>query len=83
MDEVANASELAGVCTSDISCKTSVSNVEWIDEDQGSTSGSSTSKLLRAIEVNLLSDEVPASFSMLLYRSCKNNGCSYNIKLSN
>jgi hypothetical protein len=29
-------------------------------------------KLVKAIEENLLSAEVPASFSMLLYRSCKN-----------
>jgi hypothetical protein len=31
-------------------------------------------KFVRAIDVNLLSAEAPASFSMLLYRSYKNNG---------
>jgi hypothetical protein len=31
-------------------------------------------KFVRAIDVNLLSAEAPASFSILLYRSYKNNG---------
>ena len=44
LDKMANASELAGVGPANIRSKTSMGNVERIDENQGSTSSSSTSK---------------------------------------